>query len=144
MYFISRCAATSRSQDFPTWKGPLRSFLSACRAARVNHSYLSTFQSTAWRIPSPGSFCSKGGKYIPIDDAGLKICLPRITHQSVLRTKEKNGKPWGREVAAQRETKYIQCFHDCPIMESSSNSQFDESSLSNVEHNQLRRAVRIF
>ena len=30
------------------------------------------------------------------------------------------GKSWGREVAAQRETKYIQCFHDCPIMESSS------------------------
>ena len=30
------------------------------------------------------------------------------------------GKSWGREVAAQRETKYMQCFHDCPIMESSS------------------------
>ena len=31
-----------------------------------------------------------------------------------------HGKSLGREVAAQREMKYIQCFHDCPIMESSS------------------------
>ena len=40
-----------------------------------------------------------------------------------------NGKSWGREVAAQREMKYIQCFPDYPIMESSSNFILLSSSI---------------
>ncbi|CAF9941120.1 MAG: hypothetical protein HETSPECPRED_002874 [Heterodermia speciosa] len=54
-----------------------------------------------------------------------------------------DGKSWGREVAAQPETKYIQCVHDCPIVESSFWNRLEDLDRDMLESTLLGRKISI-